>query len=75
VFSVVRAAAVATQRSGNHISTATTPDTIIYELCFLRGPCREVMNETRFRVLLIESQSVKRRLGGWCEMAASLGVR
>jgi hypothetical protein len=25
--------------------------------------------------LSIESQAAKRRLGGWCEMAASLGVK
>jgi hypothetical protein len=39
------------------------------ELCFLGGPCRGVIRETMF------SQPMKRRrVGIWCEMAASLGV-
>jgi hypothetical protein len=29
---------------------------------------------TKFRAWLVGSLSVKRRLGGWCEMAARLGV-
>jgi hypothetical protein len=37
---------------------------------FLRGPYQWAINETNFEF----SQSVKPRLGGWCEMAASLGV-
>jgi hypothetical protein len=39
VFSVVGAATVATQWRGKHASTTE-------ELCFLRGPCRRVINGT-----------------------------
>jgi hypothetical protein len=35
LFSAVRAANFATQRSGKHISAATNPDTTIEDLCFL----------------------------------------
>jgi hypothetical protein len=45
VFSVVRAAAVATQRRGKHISAATNPDAVTEELCCL-DPCREVIWRT-----------------------------
>jgi hypothetical protein len=48
VFSVVRAVVVATQRCGKHTSTATSPEATMEELCFLRGPCREGISETRF---------------------------
>jgi hypothetical protein len=41
---------------------------------FLCGPCRGVILETTVATQSIESQSVKRRLGGWCEMAASPAV-
>jgi hypothetical protein len=40
VFSVVGAANVATQWRSRHASTS------IEELCFLRGPCRRVINAT-----------------------------
>jgi hypothetical protein len=33
-----------------------------------------VIRKTTGTTQLFESQPVKRRLGGWCEMAASLGV-
>jgi hypothetical protein len=42
VFSVVRATAIAMQRRGKHISAAMNPHTTMEELCFLRGPCRDV---------------------------------
>jgi hypothetical protein len=41
------------------------------ERCFLCGPCQGVINGTSLEF----SQSIKRRLGRRCEMAASLGVR
>jgi hypothetical protein len=47
VFSVIRAAAVEAKWRGKHISAATNPDTI-EKLCFLCGPCRDVITE-RFR--------------------------
>jgi hypothetical protein len=38
------------------------------------GPCKGVIRKTDRATQLVESQPVKRRLGGWCEMAASPGV-
>jgi hypothetical protein len=32
------------------------------------------VSETRFRTESVDSQVVKRRVGGWCEMAAELLV-
>jgi ferredoxin-like protein FixX len=43
------------------------------ERCFMCGPCRDVISETGW-VLQSVSQYMKGRLGGWFEMAASLGV-
>jgi hypothetical protein len=40
------------------------------EWCFICGPWRGALSGAKFRV----SQSVKRWLGGLCEMATSLGV-
>jgi hypothetical protein len=42
----------------------------IEELRFLRSPCQEVINGTSLKV----SESARRRLEGWCEMAVSLGI-
>jgi hypothetical protein len=53
VFSVVRAATVATQRCAKHISAATNSTTTIEELCFLCGPCRNVITG-RFRAQSLE---------------------
>jgi hypothetical protein len=39
------------------------------ERCFLCGPCRDFISGTS-----LEVQLVKRSVGVWCEMAASLGV-
>jgi hypothetical protein len=61
VFSVVRAADLATQRHGKHISEATIPDTTIEELCFLCGPCRDVITG-RFRAYSVDGQAAKKRL-------------
>jgi hypothetical protein len=63
---VVRPAAVATQRRGKHISAATYPDTEMEELCFLCGPCRDVINKeqgmsAQFIVISVR-ESVKRGL-------------
>jgi hypothetical protein len=46
--------------------------------CFLCGPCQGVKKKTKGTIqfscqLSVESLPVKRRLGGWCEMTASLG--
>jgi glucose-6-phosphate dehydrogenase assembly protein OpcA len=65
VLSVARAATVAVQRLGKHASKT------IEELCFLRGPCREVISKMIFITESVDAQAVKRRLGGWREMAAS----
>jgi hypothetical protein len=40
--------------------------------CFLRGPCRGVITRTSLEFSQLESN---RRVGGYCDMAASLGVR
>jgi hypothetical protein len=45
VFSVIRAAAVATQPRGKHIYAATNPDKTIEELCLL-CPCKGVIRRT-----------------------------
>jgi hypothetical protein len=45
MFSVVRAAAVSTQRRVKHIFMATNPDTRI-ELCFLGGPRSDAVTGT-----------------------------
>jgi hypothetical protein len=39
---------------------------------FLRGPCRDVISKGKAYSLV--SYSVMRKLGDWCEMAATLGV-
>jgi hypothetical protein len=46
--------------------------------CFLCGPCRgvkkKIIGAIQFSCQLsVESQTLKRRLGGWYEIAASLG--
>jgi hypothetical protein len=41
---------------------------------FLCGPCQGVILKTAEVTQLVKSHPVKRRLGGWCEMATSLGV-
>jgi hypothetical protein len=74
VFSVTRAEATVTQRRGKHISAATLKTTTVEDLCFLRGPRQGVINGAKFRAELAKSLSLKRRLGGWCEIATSLGV-
>jgi hypothetical protein len=63
MFSVVRAAAVTTQRYGKHLSAATNPDTTIEELCFIRGPCRDVISKgPSFSLVSSVRKSVKRGL-------------
>jgi hypothetical protein len=42
--------------------------------CFLHDPCGEVVLMSIGAIQLVESQPVERRLGGWCELAASLGI-
>jgi hypothetical protein len=37
-------------------------------------PCKGVIRKTIGATQFVESQPVKRRLGGWCEMAASQEV-
>jgi hypothetical protein len=45
------------------------------EQYFLCGPCRGVISRTSWELGSVQfSPSVKRRLGDWCEMSASLGV-
>jgi hypothetical protein len=46
LFSVVRAAAVATQLRGKHVSPAMNQRSTIEERCFLRGPYQGVINRT-----------------------------
>jgi hypothetical protein len=55
VFSMVRAAVVAKQRSGKHISGATNRDTTTEELRFVVGPCRDVLIEMVWGKLLVAS--------------------
>jgi hypothetical protein len=38
------------------------------------GPCKGVIRKTNGATQLVESQPVKRRPGGWCEMTASQEV-
>jgi hypothetical protein len=45
----------------------------VEDICFLRGPCRDVISKGQGQNL-VENQSVKRRLGSRCERAASLEV-
>jgi hypothetical protein len=42
-------------------------------VCCICDSCREVILKTTGVSQLVESKPVKRRLGGWYEMAASLG--
>jgi hypothetical protein len=39
--------------------------------CFPRVPSQKVVSEKRFRAESVEIQAMKRRLGGWCEMATN----
>jgi hypothetical protein len=57
------------QRRGKHASTTTE---LLLETVFtIRSVQRGYKEE---KIQSVESQPVKRRLGSWCEMAASLGV-
>jgi hypothetical protein len=60
--------AVAMLRRGKHASTTIE---LLLETVF---SARSLQRETIGATQLAESQSVKRRLGGWCEMVGSLRV-
>jgi hypothetical protein len=45
-----------------------------WKWCLLLSPCKGVIRKTTGATQSVESQPVKRRLGGWCEMATSLEV-
>jgi hypothetical protein len=62
--------AVAMQRSGKHASTIE----LLLETVFSTRPVQRGCKEENLGYPVRLSQSVKRRLGGWCEMAAILGV-
>jgi hypothetical protein len=67
---------ISRQRIGEHVPATTNTHTtieLLLETVFLCGPCRGVTLTTIAAIQSVESQSVKRRLGGWYEMAASLG--
>jgi hypothetical protein len=51
VLSVVRTAAVATQRRSKQMSTTINLDKIIKEMCFLCGSCRDVISKGQSSVL------------------------
>jgi hypothetical protein len=68
---------VSRQWISKHVPVSTNMHaTIEYlsETCFLIVPCKVVIRKTIGVTRSVESQPVKRRLGGWCAMAASLGV-
>jgi hypothetical protein len=44
-----------------------------WKRCFLHA--KGLYNKDTSQELSVESQAAKRRLGGWCEMTASLGVK
>jgi hypothetical protein len=81
VLYVAPTVTITMQQSGKNTSTT------IDGLCFLHGPCQGVVlkktglvQSVQWSSVLeavkkrVESQPMKRRLGGWYEMAASLGV-
>jgi hypothetical protein len=68
--------AVAMKRRCKHASTTIE---LLLEMMFSAWSIPRSYLENNWRgpfncQLLVESQSVKRRLEGWCEMAASMGV-
>jgi hypothetical protein len=76
VFYVFRAAAVAMQSIGKQIpavkNTNTTIELLLETVFSIRSMQRGYKEDNWGG--LVESQPVKRILGDWCEMAASLGV-
>jgi hypothetical protein len=71
---------VSSQRIGKHDPVATNTDTTMELLLEIVFPTLSVQNGYkednlgRHSWLSVESQPVKRRLGGWCDITASLGV-
>jgi hypothetical protein len=63
---------VSEQRFRKHFPAETNTHEIIEKQCFRCGPLRGVILKTSYQ-WSGESQPVKRRLGGWCEMDTSLG--
>jgi hypothetical protein len=68
----IEARAAAMQRRGKHAST--TIELLVETVFSTRSVLRIIRRIIGATQLSVESQSVKRRLGGWCEMATSLGV-
>jgi hypothetical protein len=63
--------AIAMQLPGKHASTTIV---LLSETVFRTWSVQRGYKEDSWSELSAESQPVKRRLGGWCEMATSLGV-
>jgi hypothetical protein len=59
------------QWRGKHASTTIE---LLSEMVFCTWPVQRGYKEDSWSELSAESQAVKGRLGGWCEMATSLGV-
>jgi hypothetical protein len=55
-----------------HFPAETNTQATIEEWRFRCGPRREIILKTRCQ-WSVESQPVKRTLGGWCEIVARLG--
>jgi hypothetical protein len=65
---------VSKQRLGKHVPAVMNKRATIEGRSFPCGPRRGVtLKTTRLVQFSVESHPVKRRLGGLCEMAASLG--
>jgi hypothetical protein len=55
-------------------NTHTTVELFLETVLSIRSVHKGVIRKTIWATQSVESQPVKRRLGGWCEMAASLRV-